>query len=74
MKDFQTGRLATLPVYNRAPLVLASAKGTVVADVDGVEYEDFVAGIAVNALGYGDAELTAALKETLDKEIGRAHV
>ena len=34
--------------------------------IDGKEYLDFVAGIAVNALGYGDEQLSAALKRVID--------
>ena len=43
-----------LPVYARPPIVLASGKGAYVWDVEGRQYLDFSAGIAVNALGHGD--------------------
>ena len=43
-----------LPVYARPPIVLARGKGAYVWDMDGREYLDFSAGIAVNALGHGD--------------------
>ena len=43
-----------LPVYARPPVVLASGKGAYVWDVEGRQYLDFSAGIAVNALGHGD--------------------
>ena len=43
-----------LPVYARPPVVLAKGKGAYVWDVNGREYLDFSAGIAVNALGHGD--------------------
>ena len=46
-----------LPVYARPPVVLASGKGAYVWDVDGRQYLDFSAGIAVNALGHGDEGL-----------------
>lgn len=43
-----------LPVYARPPIVLAKGKGAYVWDVEGRQYLDFSAGIAVNALGHGD--------------------
>ena len=43
-----------LPVYARPPVVLARGKGAYVWDMEGREYLDFSAGIAVNALGHGD--------------------
>ncbi|AEC02969.1 aspartate aminotransferase family protein [Parasphaerochaeta coccoides] len=56
----------TIPLYARAPLILCSGSGVTVNDVEGKTYLDFVAGIAVNALGYGDAELSESLKKTID--------
>jgi hypothetical protein len=44
-----------LPVYARPEIVLSKAKGPYVWDVEGRRYLDFSAGIAVNALGGGDA-------------------
>ena len=43
-----------LPVYVRPPFVLEKGKGAYVWDVQGRQYLDFSAGIAVNALGHGD--------------------
>ncbi|KAH9894729.1 acetylornithine and succinylornithine aminotransferase [Epithele typhae] len=43
-----------LPVYARPPIVLQRGKGSYVWDVEGREYLDFSAGIAVNALGHAD--------------------
>lgn len=60
------GTAHTIPLYKRAPLVLCSGSGSTVSDVEGNTYLDFVAGIAVNALGYGDKELTDSLKKTID--------
>lgn len=50
-----------LQVYARADFVLDHGHGCVVVDSDGREYIDCVAGIAVNALGYNDPDLQAAL-------------
>ncbi len=50
-----------LQVYARADFVLDHGHGCTVVDTDGREYIDCVAGIAVNALGYDDPDLLAAL-------------
>ncbi|HEX6630844.1 MAG TPA: acetylornithine transaminase [Gemmatimonadaceae bacterium] len=52
---------ALLPVYRRAPMELVDGRGIELLDADGRAYVDFTSGIAVNALGYGDAGLKAAL-------------
>ena len=47
----------SIPVAARPEFVLARGEGVTVYDTDGKAYTDWVAGIAVNALGYGDKEL-----------------
>jgi len=47
--------------YARFPLALVRGAGARVWDADGVEYLDFVAGIAVTALGHCHPKVTAAL-------------
>ncbi len=54
-----------LGVYGRAPFVLASGQGSTLYDSEGKAYIDCVAGIAVNALGYGDAGIQTAMNEAL---------
>ena len=49
--------------YVRPPFVVTRGDGVTVYDSDGKGYLDFVSGIAVNALGYGDPELTAAIQQ-----------
>ncbi|XP_020597000.1 acetylornithine aminotransferase, mitochondrial [Phalaenopsis equestris] len=49
--------------YARAPVVLVRGKGCKVYDVDGMEYLDMAAGIAVNSLGHGDGDWVNALVE-----------
>lgn len=49
--------------YNRAPMVFERGDGVMLYDTEGREYLDFVAGIAVNALGYGDPDVLATLTE-----------
>jgi predicted acetylornithine/succinylornithine family transaminase len=52
-----------MQTYRRPPFVLARGDGVHLYDTDGNAYLDFVAGIAVNALGYGDPELTQAVQQ-----------
>ncbi len=48
--------------YKRPPFVLVHGEGTTLFDSDGKSYQDWVAGIAVNALGYSDAGLAQAIQ------------
>jgi predicted acetylornithine/succinylornithine family transaminase len=50
-----------LGTYKRAPFVLERGEGAYLYDTRGRRYLDMVAGIAVNALGYGDAEILGAM-------------
>jgi acetylornithine/N-succinyldiaminopimelate aminotransferase len=50
------------PTYKHPPFVLVHGEGVYVYDSDGRSYLDWVAGIAVNALGYGDKGLTQAIQ------------
>ena len=56
-----------LHTYNRFPVVFERGEGVRLYDTDGKEYLDFAAGIAVYALGYGNAAYNAALKDQVDK-------
>ncbi len=56
-------KLYLLQTYKRYPLVLESGKGVFLRDVDGRKYLDFVAGLGVNALGYGHPRITKALRD-----------
>ncbi|TKY51055.1 Acetylornithine aminotransferase [Spatholobus suberectus] len=49
--------------YARTPVVLVRGEGCKLYDVEGREYLDLSAGIAVNALGYGDADWLKAVVE-----------
>ncbi len=53
--------------YRRFPVVLARGKGQKVWDVNGKEYLDFVAGIAVCNLGHSHPGVIDALKKQLEK-------
>jgi len=52
-----------MDTYARYPLALARGKGTRVYDVEGREYLDFLAGVAVNVLGHCHQKVTQALQQ-----------
>ena len=58
-----------LHTYNRFPVAFDHGEGVRLYDVDGKEYLDFAAGIAVFALGYGNRAYNDALKGQIDKVI-----
>lgn len=60
---------AVLHTYNRFPVVLERGEGVRLYDLDGKEYLDFGAGVAVFALGYGNKAYNQALKDQVDKLI-----
>jgi predicted acetylornithine/succinylornithine family transaminase len=55
--------------YRRAPFVLERGEGCYLFDSQGRRYLDCMAGIAVNALGYGDPEVVAAINDQARKLI-----
>lgn len=57
---------ALLGNYKRAPVELVDGEGVYLIDVEGNRYLDFVSGIAVNSLGYGDAGLREAMHAAAD--------
>jgi predicted acetylornithine/succinylornithine family transaminase len=60
-----------LGTYKRAPVSFVDGEGVYLVDSEGKRYLDFVSGIAVNALGYGDAGLRQAMHAAAD---GLIHV
>jgi acetylornithine/N-succinyldiaminopimelate aminotransferase len=58
--------------YKRPPFVLVHGEGVHLYDSEGNAYLDWVAGIAVNALGYGDPEIAKVIARQLDT--GLIHV
>jgi len=60
---------ALLHTYNRYQIVLDRGDGVYLYDMDGKKYLDFVSGIAVFALGYGNKEYNDGLKAQIDKLI-----
>jgi acetylornithine/N-succinyldiaminopimelate aminotransferase len=51
-----------LQTYQRPDFVLERGEGCYVFDTEGRRYLDYVAGIAVNALGYADPDVTRAIQ------------
>jgi acetylornithine/N-succinyldiaminopimelate aminotransferase len=54
-----------LGTYERAPMQFVRGEGVELIDSEGKRYLDFTSGIAVNALGYGDAGISAAITGAL---------
>lgn len=57
---------ALVGTYKRAPVEFVRGSGAYLYDAENKPYLDFVSGIAVNALGYDDAGLKAALHAAAD--------
>ena len=60
---------ALLHTYNRYQIVLHKGGDVYLYDTDGIKYLDFVSGIGVFALGYGNKAYNDALKAQIDKLI-----
>jgi acetylornithine/N-succinyldiaminopimelate aminotransferase len=54
-----------LGTYKRAPMEFVRGEGVELIDANGKRYLDFASGIAVNALGYGDAGIARVVSEAL---------
>jgi acetylornithine aminotransferase len=57
----------TMNTYGRLPIALSHGAGVRVWDVNGREYLDALAGIAVNTLGHGHPKLVPALQDQVAK-------
>ena len=67
-----TAEVPILGTYKRAPMELVRGEGVELFDASGKAYLDLASGIAVNALGYGDAGVKKAIVDALDT--GLIHV
>ena len=56
-----------MDTYASFPIALEKGEGSYVWDFEGKKYLDFVAGIAVNCLGYNDSEFIENITEQLKK-------
>ncbi|WP_298924103.1 aspartate aminotransferase family protein [uncultured Ramlibacter sp.] len=59
----------TMNTYGRLPIALSHGQGVRVWDVNGKEYLDALAGIAVNTLGHNHPKLVPALQDQIAKII-----
>src|ERR1700758_4485726 len=57
--------LQSIALYSQ--IAVDRAKGCVITDVDGREYLDFIAGIAVGSLGHSHPHYVKRLKEQLER-------
>lgn len=70
MKEYiDEAEKALLHTYNRYQVVLDKGEGVHLYDIEGKEYLDFCAGIAVFALGYHNKKYDDVLKAQIDKLI-----
>ena len=70
MKEYiDEAEAALLHTYNRYQIVWDRGDGMYLYDIEGRKYLDFVAGIAVFALGYNNKDYNDALKAQIDKVI-----
>jgi acetylornithine/N-succinyldiaminopimelate aminotransferase len=60
-----TEAVPILATYKRAPMEFVKGEGVELIDSDGKRYLDFASGIAVNALGYGDAGIAQVITDAL---------
>ena len=68
MKEYiENAEQDLLHTYNRYQVVLDKGDGVYLYDIEGKKYLDFVAGIAVFALGYNNKAYNDALKAQIDK-------
>ena len=69
MKEYiEEAEKALLHTYNRYQIVLDKGEGVYLYDIEGKKYLDFVSGIAVFALGYGNKAYNDALKAQIDMQ------
>ncbi|NLK21489.1 MAG: aspartate aminotransferase family protein [Epulopiscium sp.] len=66
-KWVERGKNVIMNTYNRFPITLTEGKGVYAKDTNGKRYLDFVSGIAVNALGYGNKAMGEALASQVNK-------
>jgi predicted acetylornithine/succinylornithine family transaminase len=64
---FEGSRQYLMNTYARFPVALVRGQGMRVWDSDGKEYLDFVAGIAVDALGHCHPKVVAAIKDQAER-------
>lgn len=63
----ELGQQYVMNTYGRLPYAFTKGEGVYLYDMDGTKYLDFVSGIAVNSLGYGNEALIQNLTEQMRK-------
>ncbi|MHA1914662.1 MAG: acetylornithine/succinylornithine family transaminase [Promethearchaeota archaeon] len=63
----ERGNEVIMNTYSQFPIVLEKGDGVYLWDTEGKKYLDFVAGIAVNALGYNDSDYVNEISTQLMK-------
>lgn len=63
----ERGQQTVMNTYGRFPYVFEKGDGVYLYDKEGKKYLDFVAGIAVNSLGYGNPRLLRRLQEQMER-------
>ncbi len=58
-----------MPTYTRQPIALVKGEGAKVYDIEGMEYIDCVAGIAVNNVGHCHPKVVSAIKSQVESLI-----
>ena len=61
------GQTYLMNTFNRGAICMVEGQGSYLKDADGKQYLDFLAGIAVNALGHNHPKVTAAIAEQAAK-------
>jgi predicted acetylornithine/succinylornithine family transaminase len=68
-KQIEDSKKVILNTYTKFPVVFESGEGNYLIDSNGDKYLDFVAGIAVNALGYDNPEIKEAIERVVNKGV-----
>jgi len=68
-EELQNDHDYILPVYVKPDFVIERGEGAYLFDTKGQRYLDYTSGIAVNALGYGDPEVSQVIAEQATKLI-----
>ncbi len=63
----EKGQAYLMNTFNRGSICMTEGNGSYLTDADGKKYLDFLAGIAVNALGHNHPKVTAAIAEQAAK-------
>ena len=63
----EMGQQYVMNTYGRLPYAFTNGEGVYLYDMDGTKYLDFVSGIAVNSLGYGNEALINNLNDQMHK-------